>query len=169
MPRRQLGAVPSPISVFSARMPFAFLTFYSKPYRLDKKLHLPAATAALLRQHVAGLNGCHFCMDATRAYAIKESPQALARVDALPDYPHSPLFSDAERAALDYATELTQTKSVAPHTFARLARHYSERDICAIAWLVASEHLTNLTNIGLGIGSDGLCELAARRAAGGQR
>jgi hypothetical protein len=31
-----------------------------------------------------------------------------------------------------------------------------------IVWLVASEHLNNITNIGLNIGSDGLCELAQR-------
>jgi hypothetical protein len=39
----------------------------------------------------------------------------------------APLFTDAERAALDYATELTGGKKVEPGTFARLARYYSER------------------------------------------
>ena len=29
-------------------------------------------------------------------------------------------------------------------------------------WLVASEHLANLTNLGLNVGSDGLCELRPR-------
>ncbi len=31
-------------------------------------------------------------------------------------------------------------------------------------WLVASEHIYNLTNIGLGIGSDGLAELNLQKA-----
>jgi alkylhydroperoxidase family enzyme len=92
-----------------------------------------------------------------------KEPAGLARFDALPGYRASPLFTDAERAALDYATELTRDKKVDPGTFARLARHYSEREICDIVWLVASEHLYNLTNIGLNIGSDGLCELNAQR------
>lgn len=52
---------------------------------------------------------------------------------------------------------------VSPDTFARLARHYSEREICDLVWLVASEHLANMTNIGLNIGSDGLCELRPKR------
>jgi hypothetical protein len=30
---------------------------------------------------------------------------------------------------------------------------------------VASEHLWNMANIGLNIGSDGLCEVSAQRAA----
>ena len=59
----------------------------------------------------------------------------------------------------------TSDKRVQPATFARLARHYSEREICDIVWLVASEHLNNMTNIGLGIGSDSLRELAQRSAA----
>ena len=46
-----------------------------------------------------------------------------------------------------------------------LAQHYSEREICDIVWLVASEHLYNVTNIGLNIGSDGLCDVNTRQPA----
>ena len=161
---RQFGKVATPIAVFSARMPVAFLSFYGKVSRLDKKLQLPSQTAALIRERVASINTCRFCMDAARWYAMKESTDNLARFDALSEYRTSPLFTDAERAALDYATELTQDKAVAPDTFARLTRYYSEREICDIVWLVASEHLYNMTNIGLNIGSDGLCELRPQRA-----
>jgi alkylhydroperoxidase family enzyme len=52
---------------------------------------------------------------------------------------------------LDYATELTKNGEVNPDTFARLARRYSDREICEIVWLVASEDLYNITNIGLNI------------------
>jgi alkylhydroperoxidase family enzyme len=163
--RRQFGKVMGPITVFSARMPASFLNFYGKVARLDKKLQLPRQTAVLIREQVASINTCLFCMDATRWYAMKESPESLARLDALPEYRTSPLFSDAQRAALDYATELTASKTIDPGTFERLTRHYSEREICDIVWLVASEHLYNMTNVGLGIGSDGLCDLSSQRAA----
>jgi alkylhydroperoxidase family enzyme len=158
--RRQFGKVPTPLAVFSARMPTAFLTFYGKVSRLDRKLKLPPQTAVLIRERVASINACLFCMDASRWYATRQSPDNAARFDALPDYRTSPLFTAAERAALDYVTELTSNKSVQPDTFARLARHYSEREICDIVWLVASEHVYNMTNVGLGIGSDGMCELS---------
>jgi hypothetical protein len=59
--------------------------------------------------------------------------------------------------------ELTGNDTVSPETFARLKDFYSEREICEIVWPVASEHIYNLTNHGLGIGSEGLCELAAER------
>lgn len=163
--RRQVGQVITPITTFAARMPFPFMSFYGKLSRLDKKLQLPHQTAVLLREQVASINTCLFCMDAARWYATRESAGNRARFDALPGYRTSPLFSEAERAALDYATELTTNKKVEPDTFAELARHYTEREICDIVWLVASEHLNNMTNIGLNIGSDGLCAVPADSTA----
>jgi alkylhydroperoxidase family enzyme len=161
--RRMFGKVSTPIAVFSARMPTAFLTFYGKVSRLDNKLTLPRQTSVLMRERVAGINGCQYCMDASRWYALSKSPDAVPKLDALAEYGTSPLFSAAERAALDYASELVQHRSVSPATFAELSRHFSEREICDIVWLVASEHVYNMTNIGLGIGSDGLCELRTQR------
>ena len=163
--RRQFGTVATPIAVMSARMPAAFLLFYGKVSRLDKKLKLPGRTAVIIREQVASINMCLFCMDATRYYAMRMSPDNRARLDALAEYRTSPLFSDAERAALDYVSELARNKEVDPDTFAALSPHYSEREICDIVWLVASEHLYNISNIALNIGSDGLCELSPARPA----
>ncbi len=160
--RRQFGKVFGPLSVFSARMPFAFSLFYGKVSMLDKKLLLSHDVAMLIRERVATINGCLFCMDATRYAALKKSMKNKAKFDSLEQYRSSSLFTDAERAALDYVTELTKNKEVSPDTFARLANFYSEREICDIVWLVASEHLYNMNNIGLNIGSDGMCEIDAQ-------
>jgi alkylhydroperoxidase family enzyme len=157
--RRKFGKVMGPAGVFSARMPLAFTTYYGKVGRLDRKLTLPADTALVIREHVATVNGCAFCMDATKANALRRAPEAVARFADLPRYRTSPHFSAAERAALDYVTELTTTKQVSKATFAALQRHFSEREICDIVWLVASEHLFNLNNIALNIGSDGFCAM----------
>ena len=89
-----------------------------------------------------------------------------AKFDALEDYATSSLFTEADRAALDYVTELTRGKQVKPETFDRLARHFSERAICEIVWLVASEHVYNMTNIGLNIHSDMLCDLSLKGKSG---
>lgn len=160
--RKQFGKVLSPVSVHSARLPTAFGMFYGKVSKLDKKMQLPHETGVLIRQRVAQINICAFCMDASRFYAIKASLNE-AKFDALENYRTSSLFSEAERAALDYASELTQTKQVSPQTFSRLETHFSEREICEIVWLVASEHLYNLTNLGLNIHSDLLCDLSKRK------
>ncbi len=162
--RRQFGKVPTPLTVFSARMPISFGSFYGKVSRLDKKLALPEKTAVVIRERVASVNLCLFCMDAARFYATRKSADNAPRFDSLSEYRTSSLFTDAERAALDYTTELTSDKEVKPDTFERLARFYSEREICDIVWLVASEHLYNMSNIALNIGSDGLCELEPESA-----
>src|SRR5581483_2350153 len=102
-----------------------------------------------------------FCIDIGRAFTIRESLNQ-AKFDALAEYSTSPLFSDAERAVLDYVSELTRNKRLDRDAFARMARHYSERQICEIAWLVATEHVYNITNIGLNIHSDMLCDIAKK-------
>lgn len=162
MVRREFGKVPTPIKVVYARMPVAFGMFVGKIAKLDKKLVLPPETAFLIREQVAHINICEFCIDIGRAFVIK-SRMNEAKFDALPDYKTSPLFNEAERAALDYAAELTRNKKVAPETFERLRRHYSERAICDIVWLVASEHFYNMTNLGLNIHSDMLCDIMRKR------
>lgn len=157
--RRQFGRVPTPMSVFSSRMPLSFSSFYGKLARLDKKLQLAPGTAALIRQQVSSSNGCAYCMDSNRANVLRRAAGDAQKFDALAQYRTSPLFSAAERAALDYASELATTKSMSAETFDGLARHYDEREICEIVYLVASEHIYNITNLGLNIGSDGYCEL----------
>jgi alkylhydroperoxidase family enzyme len=143
-------------------MPVAFGMFVGKNSSLDKKLELPAETAFLIREQVAHINICEFCIDIGRSFVIK-SKMNEAKFDALPDYKTSPLFNEVERAALDYVAEPTRTKTVAPATFERLRKHYSERAICEIVWLVASEHFYNMTNLGLNIHSDMLCDIARKR------
>src|SRR5499433_2700309 len=160
--RLQFGKVLTPLKVHSARLPTAFGLFYTKIGKLDKKLTLPAETVMLIREQVARTNVCLFCIDIGRAFTIKASMNQ-AKFDALEQYRNSPLFTDSERAALDYVTELSKEKKVSSDTFSRMSRHYSERQICEIVWLVASEHLYNMTNIGLNIHSDMLCDIARKR------
>src|SRR5206468_1390443 len=64
--RKKFGKVLSPLSVFSARMPGAFMSWYGKIGKLEKKLEISADTAMLIREHVATINGCGYCMDANK-------------------------------------------------------------------------------------------------------
>ena len=160
--RRKFGRVLTPLKVYSVRLPPAFGTFMGKIAQLDKKLQLPRETVFMVREQVARLNVCLFCIDIGRSFAIKASMNE-AKFDALERYSTSPLFTEAERSALDYVTELTRDKKVNPKTFARMSSFYSERAICEIVWLVASEHFYNMTNIGLNIHSDMLCDFTRKK------
>ena len=64
--RRQFGKVLTPLKVHSARLPAAFGLFYAKISKLDKKLTLPPELVMLIRQQVARINVCLFCIDIGR-------------------------------------------------------------------------------------------------------
>src|SRR5438094_4456584 len=134
-----------------------FLTSIEKPQGLIMKLAYYFSRRQFGEQ-VARINVCEFCMDIGRSFTIKASMND-AKFDALEQYGTNALFTDAERTALDYVTELTKNKKVDPDNLCSPSAHYSEREICEIVWLVASEHLYNLTNLGLNIHSDMLCDI----------
>ena len=118
--QRQFGKVLTPLKVHSARLPPAFGLFYAKVGKLDRSLTLPQETVLLIREQVARTNVCLFCLDIGRSFTIKSSMNE-AKFDALDQYRTSPLFTDADRAALDYVTELTKDKKVDPEVFARMS------------------------------------------------
>jgi hypothetical protein len=71
--RRQFGKVLTPLKAHSARLPPAFGLFYTKIGKLDQKLTLSPETALLIREQVARINICLFCMDIARSFTIKGS------------------------------------------------------------------------------------------------
>ena len=142
--RRQFGKVLTPLKVFVARLPLDFGRFYGKIGKLDKKLTLPRETVMLVREQVAHINVCLFCIDIGRAFTIQASMNQ-AKFDALEEYRSSPLFTDAERAALDYVTELTRDKQRrCRRRFARLKRALlpSARSARSYGWWRASTSTT---------------------------
>lgn len=162
MTKKQFGKVITPVKVFSARMPLSFGTLVGKIGKLDRKLMISPETVLLIRERVAHINVCLFCIDIGRALTIR-SQMNQDKFDVLEEYKTSPFFTNAERAMLDYVTELTTYKKVNPETFKLLARYYSEREICDIVWVIATEHVYNISNIGLNIHSDMLCDIAKKK------
>src|SRR5436190_240858 len=78
--RREFGSVFSPLSVFCARMPSAFTRFYGKIGSLDKKLEISQDTVKLIREQVATVNGCLYCMDANKFAAIHKADGDLSEL-----------------------------------------------------------------------------------------
>src|SRR6516162_275527 len=71
--RREFGKVLTPLKVHSARLPASFGLFYSKLAKLDKKRVLSPEMTLLIREQVARLNVCTFCIDIGRAFIIRAS------------------------------------------------------------------------------------------------
>jgi alkylhydroperoxidase family enzyme len=162
MSARQYGKVPTSLKVMVARVPecLGFVGAFGK--YATKGIHLEKELRSMITMLVAGTNGCGFCLDFGRMMAIKDNLN-MKKVNALPIYRTSPLFSNKERAALAYAEEATLNKRVSDATFSELQKYYSDREIVEITILTAMENFTNLTNIPLGIGSDGLCAIVQSR------
>src|SRR5690348_16551190 len=93
----------------------------------------------LMRLRVSQLNGCAYCVDmhSKDARAVGETQ---LRLDALPVWQEAPFFSDAERAALDFAeamVAMAQTH-VPASAYDRLAEHYGPDEIAALVALVVT-------------------------------
>ncbi len=160
--RRRFGKVITPLKVMAVRLPVAFGSFSGKIGQLDKKLQLRAETVMLVRQRVAQLNVCLFCIDIGRAHTIMAAMNQ-AKFDALQQYQTSPLFAQKEKVLLDFVTRLARDRNMEAELFNRLAQHYDERSICEIVWIVATEFYYNISNIGLNIHSDMICDIAQKK------
>src|SRR5690606_16048447 len=135
--RKRFGKVLTPLKVMAARLPLSFGNFSGKIGQLDKKLQLPAETVMLVREHVARINVCYFCMDIGRSQTIVAAMDQ-AKFDALGDYQTSTLFNAKEKVLLDYVGQLARHRTMERQLFDRLASHYDERSICEIVWVVAT-------------------------------
>lgn len=158
--RRQLGKTPTPIKVLSARMPSS-MKVVTTMYKVEKKISLDEELRFLIEYFTSSLNGCHFCMDIGKTFIVKAN-YVLDKFDAIMEFPTSSLFSSSEKCALAYVGELVKERHVSDKTFENLKLHFNEKEIIEITYLVAVQTFTNLSNIALGIESDGLCEIALR-------
>jgi alkylhydroperoxidase family enzyme len=69
------------------------------------------------------------------------------KLEALNDYAKSPLFSDAEKVALEYADAITDThRDVDDELFARLQRHYDEDTIAELTMIIAWQNASSRFN-----------------------
>ena len=78
------------------------------------------------------------------------------KIEALPGYAKSSLFTDAEKAALEYADAITDThRDVDDELFARLRRHYDDDTIAELTMIVAWQNASSRFNHAFRIPSQG--------------
>ncbi len=161
--RRQFGKVPSAFQVVYGNAPNLLWPTYQIGQTLEKRLTLADELVLLVTTQSSLLNGCGFCADFHKAQAI-QAKMGMERFNDLLEFRTSPHFSDAERAALAFTEEVTRERKVADATFEALRPHFSNQQIVELTWLNAIGNFFNLEAVALQLESDGLAELAARRA-----
>ena len=78
------------------------------------------------------------------------------KIEALSDHAKSPFFSEAEKAALDYADAITDTnRDVDDELFARMRRHYDDDTIAELTMIIAWENASSRFNRAVRIPSQG--------------
>jgi AhpD family alkylhydroperoxidase len=161
MTRRKFGKVITPLKVVSARVPKSLRVTYEIAKMMERGFSLDKELQLLLHAHISEVNQCQFCIDIAQAVALREGG-SLKKFKKLARYREDPVFSAAERAALAYVEEVSQTKTAGDATFADLRLHFSDQQIAEITLLNALENYYNLINRPLEIESDGLCALVAQ-------
>ena len=82
------------------------------------------------------------------------------KIEALPEYAISPLYSDAERVALEYADTMTITgRDVSDELFARLREFYDDDAIVELTATIAWENASSKFNRALRVPSQKLWKL----------
>ena len=78
------------------------------------------------------------------------------KIQALHDFAQSPLFTDAEKVALEYADAMTETRrDVSDELFARMQQHYDDDTIAELTMIIAWENSSSRFNRAFRIPSQG--------------
>ena len=117
-------------------------TEFALSFRLDKTL------ALLVDIRASQLNGCTFCLDmhVKQAMLNGERPLRLHHVAAWRD---SPLFSERERAALEWTEALTQLgrEGVPDALYAAVRAQFDEAELLELSFRVVAINGWNRLNV----------------------
>ena len=105
----------------------------------------------------AQMIGCEYCVD-LGSQICRNSGFSDAELLALPRYQSSDLFTDREKAALDYAVAVMRTPvEVTDELFARVRSYFDDRQLVEITALLTLVNVDRF-NAAFGIGSAGFSE-----------
>ena len=159
----QLGKTITPAQVIYNRIPRMWNVSWAL-LRLDMGgMEIPEELRLLIHVRTSLMNDCGFCKDIAAARAVQQHV-GLEKFQALGDFEHSPLFSEAERAALRFASEVTETRDASDETWEQLRKHFGEREALEVLVMTAISNFYNTLNVPLRIEEDGLRELAEARS-----
>jgi alkylhydroperoxidase family enzyme len=109
-------------------------------------------------QETGMLIGCSWCTDFGYYEGMNQGIDP-AKVRAVGQWRDSSLFSEQERAVLEYAEQATRSPAVVTDELAdRLHRHFSDGEIVELAAWVALENYRSRFNAGLGLRSQGFSD-----------
>jgi alkylhydroperoxidase family enzyme len=166
--RRKYGAILDPGAAIGHNMQvgrsYAIFEMQAERWHtLDRGLKDLAVTAAAARIR------CAWCMDfgfwaATVGHAVP-----AAKIEAVPAWRDSDLFSELELLVVAYAEAMTATPpEVTDEMVAELGRHLSEAQLVELTAIIAVENLRSRINSALGPTTQGFTDRGDPARAGSQ-
>lgn len=117
------------------------------------------ALRSLVTVLVSRINHCAFCVDINSATLLKRGV-SQEKVEALSHWQDSRLFSDRERAALDYTDAVTRyDRGVDDRLFERLRQFFSEDEVVELTGLIAFQNMSSKFNNALDVPAQGFCRM----------
>lgn len=147
-----------------ARSPSLFFGLSCFFASLDRKSHpIPADLRALITVRVSQINHCAFCID-LNSYRTLELTVAPQKLDVLPHYQESTLYSAQEKIILTYAEQITRSdQEVEDDIYNQLRQFYTENEIVELTALIAFQNLSTKFNNALKIPSQGFCNIKNKK------
>ncbi|MCG8353967.1 MAG: carboxymuconolactone decarboxylase family protein [Kiloniellales bacterium] len=132
-----LGLVPNSVLTMQRRPDIAKAFIALNKAVMDPSHGVGSELKRLVGYVASHAAGCRYCQAHT-ALAAQRYGASDAKLAAIWDYQTSPLFSEAERAALDFALAAAAVpNAVTPELGARLRAHWDEGQIVEILGVVA--------------------------------
>jgi AhpD family alkylhydroperoxidase len=158
--RRKYGQVLTPALLW-ARSPFLFAAVALLYGALDRRRSpLSPVLRSLVTVRVSQINWCRFCVDLNSMTLAKRSG-SMRKVDALEHWRETDIFTESERAALEYAEAMTLTDlAVTDGLTAKLKEHFDDDSVVELTALIAFQNLSSKFNAALDLPAQGFCRIA---------
>lgn len=167
MLRRKYGKELDPLRAMGHHMG-VFTTYGIMEMGVMRWKALPSRLRDLAIMAAAVRVGCEWCVD-FGTWEANTHGIPLAKLEALPRWRDSDLFTEEERLVMEYAEAMTaDPPQVTDELVEALRRHLDERGLVELTMCVAVENLRSRFNAAAGLVGQGFkehCEIPARRAA----
>ena len=140
---------------------------YQALLALETSLKLDNPLKDLIKIRVSQINGCVFCVDMHVKEAKLHGEREL-RLYHLPVWRESALFSDKERAALQWAETLTRLADhpVSDADYAAVRAHFDEEELVALTHVINTINTWNRLNAAFATPAGGMDNIMGLDKAG---
>ncbi|MDN5893170.1 MAG: carboxymuconolactone decarboxylase family protein [Nocardioides sp.] len=117
--------------------------------RMAEEHQVSLLTLELVKIRCSQINGCAYCADLHIGRALEFGEQHR-RIEMLPNWRETVLYSEQERAALGLAESISRlalTQEVSDAVYDEAARIFGEQQLAVVVWAIAEIQAFNALNV----------------------